>query len=387
MSTLRILAPVRYPWRFNSPKQSRHDLEIRYFLPFNKITPKLEGFTVFGTSPFAHFDLIHAFNRIPIGKTPFVIGCEAHLPRAFGLEGTSYYRLLNGALASDRCRRIVAISKHAYNVMQKQHAEDANWQAIVEKTEIRYPNMVMPEGDDLAPISLDPVRLVFVGSHFGRKGGAVAVKIAERALSAGFPLHLTIISDLQVGGSVWTDPTDRALFEPYFRLFDLPNVERYGNLNNADVRKHLSKAHFSILTTFSDTFGYSAIESMAHHTPVIATKQGALPEFIEHLGNGVLLDLETNDVSEWIAIDRDHSSPEFVQYYVDEIERLANDAFDYIVKITSSPDQYREMRRAARATAVQYFNHIDANIFWDNLYGQAVEGNRHHKIHDARIAI
>lgn len=370
---LKILAPTRYPWRFNSPRQSRHSIDIRNFIPFNKISPKIEGFTVFAASPFARYDLIHAFNRIPVGRTPFVIGCEAHLPRAFGLEKSGYYRLLNRTLAGDRCRRIVAISRHATRVLAKQHADDPDWNGIAAKLEIRYPNMVIPAAQsDLAP-SFEPVRLVFVGSHFGRKGGAVAVKMAEKAKACGFPLHVTIISDLTAGGAVWTDPVDRSLFDPYLKLLELDNVEHLGSLGNAEVQKHLKAAHFSILTTFSDTFGYSAIESMAHGTPVIATKQGALPEFIEDDLTGVLLDIDTNDVDEWVAIVRDRSTPDFAKYYFDEIDRLADEALASVMRLTASPDQYRQLRQRALEAVTARFNHIDANAYWDDLYEKALQ--------------
>src|SRR5262245_41704508 len=94
-----ILAPTRYPWSFNSPQPSAHSIENREFLPLNKLSYRVEGVTLFNPWPPKRFDLVHAFNRIPLGPTPFVIGFESHLPRAFGLEGTGYYRFLIRRLA------------------------------------------------------------------------------------------------------------------------------------------------------------------------------------------------------------------------------------------------------------------------------------------------
>ena len=59
--SLTILAPDRYPWRFNGPRNSRHDLTIRKFAPFNYLSPKLEGITVYNPLPIRHFDIIHGF--------------------------------------------------------------------------------------------------------------------------------------------------------------------------------------------------------------------------------------------------------------------------------------------------------------------------------------
>jgi len=58
------------------------------------------------------------------------------------------------------------------------------------------------------------------------------------------------------------------------------NVTFDKSLPNEMVIEALRSAEFLILTTLSDAFGLSAIESLAVGTPVIATLQGALPEFI-----------------------------------------------------------------------------------------------------------
>jgi glycosyltransferase involved in cell wall biosynthesis len=87
-------------------------------------------------------------------------------------------------------------------------------------------------------------------------------------------------------------------------------------------------AHFLLLPTFSDTFGYSAIEAMAHFTPVIGTTQGALPEFIEDGVNGLLLSLEKNEIGEWRHVSRlDRASSSYEALYESEVERLAAEAY------------------------------------------------------------
>src|SRR5689334_20146774 len=118
---MRILAPTRYPWTFNGPRQSRHTIDRRAFVPFNHVTAKLEGVTIFNPLPPAQCDLVHAFNRIPLGTTPFVIGFESHLPRAFGLEQSWYFHKLRSILAGPRCRGIIAISNHAAGIFRAMH--------------------------------------------------------------------------------------------------------------------------------------------------------------------------------------------------------------------------------------------------------------------------
>ncbi len=343
------------------------------FIPFNKISPKIEGITIFNPFLLKKYDLIHAFNRIPLGVTPFIIGFESHLPRAFGLEKSSYFRWLSSILAGDRCRKIVCISDHARQIFNATHEGSPLFPALAAKLTMRYPNLpVPPAGDAMAGKLEDTPVITFVGSHFGRKGGCVAVKMAALARTRNIPIAVNIVSNLQVGPGVWTDPLDADFFEPYLKLLNLPNVRHYPALPNTRVLELLRQSHFSLLTTFSDTFGYSAIESMMNFTPAIATRQGALPEFICNNENGILLDLPTNAVGEWMPACRNRGDRRYKLIYAQEIDRLAEEALDAVVSIVNEPGGMERLRSGARKTAVEKFSAADASLFWDALYEDAV---------------
>jgi glycosyltransferase involved in cell wall biosynthesis len=378
MRQLRILAPIRYPWTFNGPRQSGHIIERRTFAPFDWISNKIEATTIFNPLPPRRFDLIHAFNRIPLSKTPFVIGFESHLPRAFGLENTAYFRRLTEMLSGGRCRAIIAISEHARKIFQEMHDGRSGARDMLDKLCVYYPNVDVPDDEDLLEGDVpERVTVTFIGSHFGRKGGCVAVELARYANIAKFPLDVEIVSSLQVGGSIWTDPGSTSFFDKYFALLDQPNVRRYDSLDNRAVIDLLRRSHFSLLATFGDTFGFTAIEALANSTPVIATDQGALSEFIVHRQNGVLLDLPTNSHGEWI-----HSSSPFrttkgfEKIFSDEVSRLAKQALEEIMLATQDARAYHAMRRAAKDTARRMFESRAANRFWDNLYVHAADGTR-----------
>jgi len=378
VTTLRILAPTRYLWTFNGPRHSRHSVERRGFLPLNWISKKIEATTIINPWPPGRFDLIHAFNRIPLGTTPFVIGFESHLPRAYGLETTMYFRQLCRALASPRCRAIIAISDHARAVFRAAHEASPFRDALFSKLSVRLPNIDIPDGgDELELSSSEPPTIAFVGNHFGRKGGCVAVKLAELALACKFPLRIEVVSSLQVGGSIWTDPASRSFFDPYLALLKLPNVRWHGSMDNRSVNELLRRSHFSLLATFGDTFGFSAIEAMANATPVIATRQGALPEFIEHRRNGLLLDLPTSAVGEWIHSSSPYrATPRFEKIFAEEVDRMAHEILDEIVRIAGDPKAYQSMRHRAKETARRLFDARAASEFWDDLYVRAVGGAR-----------
>ena len=132
-------------------------------------------------------------------------------------------------------------------------------------------------------------------------------------------------------------------------------------------------AHFCLLPTFGDTFGYSAIEAMANHCPMIATRQGALPEFIEDDSNGILLDLPVDGDGDWIhSSSPDRDTPGFERMFTDEIERLAETALTRVVGYLNNPARYRDLRNEARRTVETTFAASDANEFWDRRYEEAV---------------
>ena len=376
MTELTILAPTRYPWLFNGPRHSANEISRRNFLPVNRLWKRFEALTLFNPLPPRRFDFIHAFNRIPVEPVPYIIGFESHLPRAYGMENTGYFRLLTRALASRRCRRIIAISEHARRTFRAIHSGSRFLDRLESKLGMHYPNIEIPEtGDEMAGKPAEPLVLTFIGNHFGRKGGCVAVRLAEMANEKGVPFQVNIVSTLEAGPGVWTDPQKPGFFDRYFDLLHLPNVNLRSGLANAEVQQLLRRSHFSILTTFSDTFGYSAIESMANWTPVIGTRQSALPEFVEDGKNGLLLDLPVTELGDWLHSGSPHrDGPAFEKIYADEIERLAEESFAALEQLLNEPAKLAAMRRAARSKAVELFCSRKANAYWDQLYQLVAEG-------------
>lgn len=372
---LNILA-VRdhYNTGFNTPRVSSHHIERRRFVPFNRFYKPLQGATVVNPWPPRKFDLLHAFNRVPMaGSTPFVIGFESHMPRAFGHEDGIVFKTLTNQLLSAQCRRIIPMSQAAKATFLEQHKNNPRLDEIKAKMVVRLPSIMLPEMQDWFDpnAKLDELRLLFVGGHFARKGGLVGVKIAEKARAAGLPIHVTIVSVLDCTAH-WTDPSRPEFFEPYMKLLDAPNVTLYKGAPNAKVLELAKNTHMSLLATVGDTFGYSAVEGMSRYTPVIGTAVSALPEFIDN-ENGVLLPIETNAVGEWKHSGRDdRGTPEFEKIFADTIEDLAEGGFKACVELLNDPSKLAAKRQAARRTVEEKFDAVVAGKFWDDLYLDAV---------------
>ncbi|CDX13136.1 conserved hypothetical protein [Mesorhizobium sp. SOD10] len=359
----------RYPTSFVTPRSSRHTMLRKRFLPFNLISTKLEGVTLI--EPDRSVDLVHAFNRIPLNSSKFIISFESHLPRQFALrkEGriATYMR---SRIAGHGCRRIIALSHFARRCFLSQHADNPDAGLLSDKLIVRHPNIVIPAVEDaMAGDGAAELVLTFVGAHFGRKGGCVAVKIAEKAIERNLPIRVNIVSSLLVGGHVWTDPTSPGFFDPYTKLLSLKNVQHHGALPNDAVLRLLGNSHFAILATFGDTFGYSAIESMSQHTPVLGTRVCALPEFLVDGVNGISLPVKLTEDGDWWNPGYDlRGDAGYARYFRDEVERLATEAVDRLTVYIGQPNLMTPLRRGARRTAETLFASGPAAEFLDALY-------------------
>jgi glycosyltransferase involved in cell wall biosynthesis len=361
----------RYPTRFNTPRMSQHIIRPTTFLPTHRISARVEGLTVFWP---ARSDLIHAINRIPMATNKnWVISFEAHLPRCYGGEGTKLFKYMRRRLAAPTCRKIIAWSEYAKTLFLATHRGVGECDELAGKLTVVYPNIILPQCEDEHRAHTPPLTIVFVGSHFGRKGGAVAVRAAEVARQRRLPLHFHIISSLEAGGRIWSDPQDRAFFDRYFKLLQAPNVTFDMKLQNWQVIEALRSSDFSILATLSDSFGLSAIESLSVGTPVIVTPQGALPEFIVDGDNGLILPLEVDAYGDWIHLSRsDKDSRRFEQLYRDEIERLAHALIERLSIYCESPVSIATMRKNARSTAENFFDSQKTSPILDKIYEDSV---------------
>lgn len=378
---LTIVAPRGYPWAFNGPRQSRHRVRVRSYLPLNKLRSDLDGLTMFNPIDTAGADLIHAFNRIPLGIKPYVIGFESHLPRVWGLENSGYERFLFARLLAPRCRRIVAISHYAARNFREGLAvapmSHSARQTLSAKLEVRFPNLDVPAEPPAGPEPASHFTVTFVGSHFARKGGCVVGRMAELSHLRRLPIHFHIVSSLQTGGGIWTDPSRDGFFDRYLSLLALPNVTHALSMPNAQVRAQLASSHICLLPTFADTFGFSVAEAMAGGTPVLATAQAALPEIIDDGIDGMLLaPALTPGENGWIWPYERRGEVQFERLFDDEVERLAAAGLERLVALLENRNAYAQMRLAAHRKARGKFGSDAAAAYWDQLYLDCVDEKR-----------
>lgn len=356
---------------YNSPLRSRHRIERRRYVPLGKLYKPMDGAKVMNPWPLGGTDLVHAWRRVPIGPTPFVVGFDWHLPLTWEHSPQSFEMLMD-TLLSAKCRRIVASSQAAASAMLHRHEKHPRYKELRAKTVVRLPSVNIPDTQDWFDPNkkIDELRLVFVGDHFARKGGCVAVKVAEKALAAGVPLHITIVSS-QICG-VWTDPTRASFFDPYLKLSGLPNITLLKNLPKGETLDLIGRSHLTLMPTLGDALEYTVMEGMARYTPAIVTATSSFPEYVD-ANSGVLLPVETTCQGEWKhsgAPGRDR--PEFEELFANTVELLSQQALSVCTDLLANPARLGELRQGARRMAEARFDAKDASRFWDNLYEEAL---------------
>ena len=215
------------------------------------------------------------------------------------------------------------------------------------------------------------VVLTFVGAHFGRKGGGACVRAAELALERKLPVTINIVSSMQMGEQTWFDPTLPGVLDRYRELLSLPNVRHLNGLPNSQVRKLVRESHFCLLPTLSDTFGFSMIEAMAEHTPVIATRVNAVPEVVAHRYNGYMLDLPVTEHGIWISPGYERRGTEdFANHFLAANEDLAQQMVSLLETLIGQRETLLRLRQNSYTTVKHMFSAASQGALWDDLYAR-----------------
>jgi glycosyltransferase involved in cell wall biosynthesis len=174
---------------------------------------------------------------------------------------------------------------------------------------------VIPPGVDLASWrpgarrdGAGPVRLLFVGRDFERKGGDVLLRAFTEHLEAG-RYELDVVTKATLPA--------------------LTGIRVHHELpaNGERLRSLYERADVFVFPTRWDTFGIAAIEAMAAGLPVIASDLNALPEIVSDGSSGQLVPQDDPAVLA-AAIDRLGRNTELRRRMGQEGRLLAEQRFD-----------------------------------------------------------
>jgi len=170
-----------------------------------------------------------------------------------------------------------------------------------------------PRLSDRVEMNAPPLRILFVGGDFDRKGGPLLIEAFRRLDTPKAELHLVTRA-----GSVQENLADSG-----------KEVHLHVNLspNGANLRRLYQESDLFVLPAQAEAFGIAAVEACASGLPVIAARVGGLADIVEDGKTGILV------------------PPGDVDALTSAMQTLL-----------SSPQQRREMSQAARARAESLFD-------------------------------
>jgi glycosyltransferase involved in cell wall biosynthesis len=132
----------------------------------------------------------------------------------------------------------------------------------------------------LAARPKDTCRLLFIGVDWARKGGPLAVEVAQRLIAAGIPTELTVAG---------CDPY------PNGGAPEFVHVEGFLSKASTSGRQHLrtllSEHHFLILPSEAECYGLVYCEANCFGMPCLARRTGGVPTIVHDGENGQLFEL------------------------------------------------------------------------------------------------
>jgi glycosyltransferase involved in cell wall biosynthesis len=385
-----LLTGTRPMVRPNAPRDSRHrlivetDQRVRFGMRrvIEKAWPPLAGLS-WPHPAWAPYDLIHSFNAIPITTSkPFVVTFESVLPRTLGRGGAALGNRIRDRLATDLCRGLVAMSYYARGKFLKANGGWAALDEVDRKIRVIYPHFEARDSRGVPSLRRyergSPLRLVFVGNDFARKGGIVALRAVRRAAAAGLPVKLDIVSAFRLGGDVYTDHADAGRYEADLKALSHSAVTVHGRQPNARVLALMADAHVQVLATMDDTFGYSVVEGYSVGTPAITTSVCAMPELVSS-DSGALLDLSVDEWGNWVGLPREARDRNSAAYWATldaAYDGLADQLVEQLVAVVDDPQQIERWSAGATARFERDHESRHVSAALDALYDQALGEDR-----------
>jgi glycosyltransferase involved in cell wall biosynthesis len=338
-----VLVGRHYPDCFNTPRRPQAHIIVRGRIPapFGRFWRSADNVGFW--NPFGVFDLVHTFNKIPLWTNkPWMVTFESILPRTLGPKQEIMRDILRERLLSPQCKGIIAISNYA---IRRTTAYLAGWDRLPELLSMieMIPPNIQP-AERVAEYSGGPLKVIFIGNHFARKGGIVALRMARLAQAAGLPIHFHLVSSMEYGAGIYTDCRDPNAYDADLEALTLENVTLHGRLSNTAVLELIAASHFVLLPTLHDTYGYSLLEGMSLGVPSLATATAAIPEFVKDGENGFLLPLENDATGDWIEL----SHPPLQWDILDRTyDALAEAALERLNRVLHEPKLWKSLSEGA----------------------------------------
>ncbi|MEE4208059.1 MAG: glycosyltransferase family 4 protein [Parvularcula sp.] len=177
---------------------------------------------------------------------------------------------------------------------------------------------VLPSAPPQKP-PIEPLKLLFMGKEWARKGGDIVIEAFRKLQSRGIAAELHL-----VGGKA----NDVATIE---NVIDHGYLDKNSRKDRLTLRNLLKDVHFLLLPTRADCTPMVVAEANSYGIPVIATNVGGIPSLMEPGENGDMLSLEAD----------------------------ASDYANRLMDLSANREQYEALSRNS-------FRYFKRNLTWDS---------------------
>lgn len=355
------------------------NLNKRYLkLPFKKLRDVNNGFYDLDLT---RVDILHLFNAISLGTTPWITTFETVVPRydsalaCHGGETPDYSPLVGNpcvmraleSMSHASCKQLIALSECNLRMQQELLAQFPAFQSAIEPklTQIHPPQKLLLAANEQKSLDTKgPIHFMFVGKSFDRKGGFEILDAFQEARRAGYNMKLTLVSSMSLERNTpqAVVAKNEAARQCITRCSDW--IDHYESLPNSEVLRLMKSAHVGLLPTHADTYGYSVLEFQAAGCPVISTNVRALPE-INNQAAGWLIDVPKNRLGE--ALSETEADRELLS------QKIRSGLKNVITEIMEEPEKVREKSAAALARIREYHDPDDYALKLETIYRRALQ--------------
>lgn len=220
-------------------------------------------------------DILHFFNKVSAGTTPWLSTFETALPRWNTSSEAGLRRM-----AGQYCFRLIGLSNASLHIQSLMLEPFPVFrEEILPKLMVLHPGQLPKIGDYTEKrVPSDWLECTLVGNQIFSKGGREAVAAVQQLNAEGFSIRLNIVSGMEPDSyASFTTEQDVQAFQRTVAQAGTC-VRLLGRLRNQQVLELLKTSHLALLPTYADTYGYSVLEAQACGCPVITTNIRALPE-------------------------------------------------------------------------------------------------------------